>query len=1126
MKRILLTAALLSAHLFTLYAQTDQRTTTTKIADLLAREPAQNRDQLNANMEAMGALGKEGLEQLCLMLNETGKGDNTKMEYALNSYSYYILQQGKTAWRTSASAAYCSALAKTKDKENKAFIIRQLQTVASNDAVGCLQDYLKDERLADPAARALIKIHSPAADKVLADALKNSNGAIRYTLVEALGDAAYAGAAPAIAGLAGSTDGKLNKVVYYALGNIASPASLKLLADAAKKTGYTYDVTDATTSYLYYLNNLSNKNAAIADKAAQELLTATSTDKQVAARTAALKLLVKIRGAKSEPLLLAAIKSSNAQYREAALKFAGASLNDQNTAVWIKQLATAGKPQKAEIIRMLGNHQAASAQSAVIAAIKDSDAGVKLAAIQAAGKIGGTNAVAALLDVMKAGNKQETDAAKTSLLSLKGNDVAAQAAKLLATMPSYSKAALAEVIATRGGDQYADNIISLAQDNDTTVSKAAFTSLKGTASAGNISKLFPLLLSAGNAQNIAAAQDAIIVAEHSIPDTAQRLQQVQTAMQQAPAAKQFLFFPLLAGTGSKDALPLITSAFDKGDASAKEAVIDALSAWPSADATEPLFKLAAQTSGESSFNGLLHYINNTGYAGDQKLLLLRRAMPLAKTSAQKQQVLKSVARCNSFTALVYAAGYLDDASANQDAAQAVANIALNNPGFTGDIVKKALDKTLTVLSGQDSDYQKQAIRKHLTEMPAGAGFVPLFNGKDLTGWKGLVANPVERAKMDAASLAKAQQKADSAMQKGWVVKDGLLVFTGHGDNLCTDKKYGDFEMYVDWKITKEGDAGIYLRGSPQVQIWDTSRVDVGAQVGSGGLYNNEANPSKPLKLADNAIGEWNNFHIIMKGDRVTVYLNGELVVNNTVLENYWDRKQPIFPMEQIELQAHGTYVAYRDIYLKELPQQQPVALSDEEKKDGFKLLFNGITLDEWTGNKTDYAPEDGTISVNPKNGGHGNLYTKDEYSDFVYRFEFQLTPGANNGIGIRAPLEGDAAYVGMEIQVLDNEADIYKDLHEYQYHGSVYGVIPAKRGYLKPMGEWNTEEITAIGNKIKVVLNGTTILDGDITGSIANGTLDKKEHPGLKNKTGHIGFLGHGDMLKFRNIRVKDLSRK
>lgn len=200
-------------------------------------------------------------------------------------------------------------------------------------------------------------------------------------------------------------------------------------------------------------------------------------------------------------------------------------------------------------------------------------------------------------------------------------------------------------------------------------------------------------------------------------------------------------------------------------------------------------------------------------------------------------------------------------------------------------------------------------------------------------------------------------------------------------------------------------------------------------------------------------------------------------------------------------------------------------LTEEEKKDGFKSLFDGKDLDHWVGNKKGYQVEGGNIVVNPGHGSGGNLYTEAEYGDFVFRFQFQLTPGANNGIGIRTPLQGDAAYVGMEIQVLDNTASIYKDLHPYQYHGSVYGVIPAKRGYLKPVGQWNTEEIRAEGSKIRVTLNGHVIVDGDIDEASKDGTADHKSHPGLKNSKGHIGFLGHGSVVRFRDIRIKSLDQ-
>jgi len=192
------------------------------------------------------------------------------------------------------------------------------------------------------------------------------------------------------------------------------------------------------------------------------------------------------------------------------------------------------------------------------------------------------------------------------------------------------------------------------------------------------------------------------------------------------------------------------------------------------------------------------------------------------------------------------------------------------------------------------------------------GFEALFNGTDLTGWKGLVLNPEERAKMTPEQLAEAQAKADEAILPHWVVKDGAIEYDGKADSLCTAKDYGDFEMLVDWKIEPGGDSGIYLRGSPQVQIWD--RPDVG----SGGLYNNQNNPSQPLLKADNPPGQWNRFRMIMVGEKVTVYLNGILIVDEVTMENYWDRNKPIYPVEQIELQHHGSTLWFKNIYIREI----------------------------------------------------------------------------------------------------------------------------------------------------------------------------------------------------------------
>jgi hypothetical protein len=194
------------------------------------------------------------------------------------------------------------------------------------------------------------------------------------------------------------------------------------------------------------------------------------------------------------------------------------------------------------------------------------------------------------------------------------------------------------------------------------------------------------------------------------------------------------------------------------------------------------------------------------------------------------------------------------------------------------------------------------------------GFKALFNGKDLKGWKGLVADPPARAKMTPEELKAAQVKSDAEAFKHWIVNEGVIQYDGKNNNLCTIKDYGDFEFLVDWKIGPHGDSGIYLRGSPQVQIWDNP-------LGSGGLYNNQKNPSNPTKVADNPIGQWNRFRVLMVGDKVTVFLNNQLVVQNVTMENYWERSKPMYPFGAIELQHHGDSLYFKNIYVRELPRK-------------------------------------------------------------------------------------------------------------------------------------------------------------------------------------------------------------
>ena len=405
---------------------------------------------------------------------------------------------------------------------------------------------------------------------------------------------------------------------------------------------------------------------------------------------------------------------------------------------------------------------------------------------------------------------------------------------------------------------------------------------------------------------------------------------------------------------------------------------------------------------------------------------------------------------------------------------------------------------------------------------APAGFTPLFNGNDLTGWKGLVGNPQARAAMTAEELATKQKVADDSMRAHWSVADGGLVFDGKGESLCTAKDYGDFELYVDWKILEGGDSGLYLRGSPQVQIWDTEFENYfrhGAENGSGSLWNNQRNPRFPLVKADKPVGEWNTFFIRMVGERVTIKLNDQLIVDNVILENLWQRELPIYPRGQIELQNHGNTLYFRNLYIREIASEEANTLLEKRDAQYYDSIFNGRDFSGWKGELENYEVVDGSFMC--KAGKGGTVFTEKQYSDFISRLEFKLPPGGNNGLAIRYPGKGAPHLDGLELQVLDSEDPKYATLDPRQYHGSVYGLVPAHRGYLRPTGEWNFQQVTMRGSKHKVELNGFTILDSDL--SEVKESKDGAVPPGVKNTSGHFGFAGHDDAVAFRNISIREL---
>ena len=423
----------------------------------------------------------------------------------------------------------------------------------------------------------------------------------------------------------------------------------------------------------------------------------------------------------------------------------------------------------------------------------------------------------------------------------------------------------------------------------------------------------------------------------------------------------------------------------------------------------------------------------------------------------------------------------------------------------------------------------------LTAQEKDSRFVSLFNGKDLTGWRGgdtfdhrkLLAMPDDkRAEQIAKWTAKMMETNKATGKSHWYVENGELVNDGFGAYATTEKDYGDFEFFVEYKTVPKADSGIYLRGVPQVQIWDfteTAKFSIGANKGSGGLWNNSAGaPGKdPLVLADHPFGEWNKFRILMVGARVSIWLNGNLVVDHANMENYYDRKVSVPARGPIQLQTHGGEIRWRNIKLREIGGEEANEILASKGGNGFKSIFNGKDFSGWEGPVDNYVVTNGTLLCKPGKGG--TIYTKEEFSDFVSRLEFKVPPGGNNGLAIRYPGKGDTAYVGMcELQILDDNYDKVKGkLDPRQVHGSAYGMVAAQRGYHRPVGEWNFQETTVQGSKIKVELNGTVILDADLS-SVTN-YMGNSPHPGKDRKSGHFGFAGHSDPVAFRNVSIKKL---
>ena len=1090
-----------------------QRTTATIVADALDQLPAERQRTYDSVVKDLASTGAEGINQLAGMLVPADKGKNATLEYALYAVVSYVTGPEKDAERAEVRKGLKESIDKCTDNANKAFLMNMLQRCATAEDAPFFVKYAKDKYLADWAINGLGMIEGM--DDALLELMKN-DGACREKLAYAAGDKKLAAAEPVLIGWLKGADAPTQKAIYHALGILGTAKSLPVLGAAAKAAKYDWvPETDVTASYLRLIQKLAAQNDKAAIVAAKALL---RTDKAYV-RGAGLESVVAAEGAKAKALVLAALADNNREYRVNALRLSEKFADEAWYATVAKTLKVRGDKQvKADILNWLGTNHVASQIDGVVANMNSANEEIALAAIAAASKIGGDKALEALVAQLNGKNAQ---AATAALLSFNGkvNDKVINA---LDADKATQIAALG-IASTRSMEAAADKVFAMLNSADAETSAAAYKALAGVVEPKDFGRLCDLIEKDGG-KHTADIQKAMKNALLSLSGD----KQMETLLPAVNKSSNVsLYYPVLAQVGNSAAIAEILKGYN---GNYKKEAFAALLTVDNVEMIDVLYNIAVKDNANAQA-ALARYTNMVSKSANtpvRKYQLYRKALEIATDAKVQGNLLKLLGGTNTYQAFLLASNYLDNKAVAEEAAGAIRTIASKNTGnFGGEPVRKAMEKAIEVfkaIGDADAGYAIDDLKSLLQKLPE-AAYAPVFGNET---WAAVALNPVEKAAMKAKKVKKAEAAAAAAAANVWkATENGMAYAGGAAATMGSGKNYENFELMFEWK--GEGKAGLGVRSIPQ--------IDLGGEK-SGALSGNVEGKNAPTQLADNAAGEWNTVYVKVLNDRVTVNVNGVETAANVILENVCDRNIPAFVEGQLMLIGEGAPVEFREMYIRELPSTPRFELSEEEKKAGFEVLFDGTSMHKWTGNTTDYVPVDGTIYVTAQYGGTGNLYTKKEYSDFVYRFEFAFVrKGVNNGVGVRTPMGVDAAYEGMELQILDHDAPIYKNLREYQQHGSVYGIIPAKRVKFPALGEWNTEEIRFEGDYVKVTVNGEVILEGNIReacqghnvapdGSKKNPyTVDKKNHPGLFNKKGHIGFLGHGSGVKFRNIRILDLSK-
>lgn len=888
-----------------------------KVDEWLRQLPASNQVESEKIFSEMLEAGSPVVYELGRRLAVPGEADDSLVRYAIDGLVTLSGKPGHESRKESLAADLLKLAAVSRHDEIKKFLLEEVQYVVSRKHLAQLALHLKNPGLTEYAVRAILRVKGPETEKVLIENLDRVLPEARLPLVQALGSLRSREAGPGLRLLATSADPAIRNAALSALAEIPDPAAETLLASIPILASH-QERRLALELYLRFVRRLAEEGHRARALAIAHRLTEILTARDEASlRCEALNIVAAISGEKSIPDIIKAIWSEEPSYRQHGLELA----RKYRWPGLLKELAENldGLPpvNRAAVIEFMGGLDQEVKAETIAPYLDDPEQGVRLAAIRTLFKLKREEAVARLLTRLT-NSENEARLILELVRTLKPEHYLGPIKENLSQFSDGIKIVVFQTLSELIGPDWKKEVLAASNSENPELKKAAVECLYQTVGSNDLAWLVDRYFSLQDPSLSPGYQKAIISALGKIQDSTVRQKTFLGIINKKTGKEQADLIRLLPQVGGAGSLDLVVRHLDDGSPEIRAAAVAALGSWPDFEASSHLVNLIKKSDNRTfrylAFQGLARLMKDAATDREIKFRVLDELRSLAIYPDEKNFLLTAWASVRDERSLKEIAAFFTDENLRERAALLACRLArpvAGEKGLSGFETIMILKRALTLLK---DDLEIEETEMYLDRLLRPEGFQPLFNRKDLQGWKGLVADPVQRARMTPEELQAAQQKADEDMRQHWKVVAGELVFDGRGHSLCTAKDYCDFELFVDWKIEPGGDSGIYLRGSPQVQIWDPAQW----REGSGGLYNNQKNPNKPLKRADNPVGSWNTFYIKMIDERVTVYLNGELVVDNVVMENYWERDKPIYRCGQIELQAHNTPLYFKNIYVREI----------------------------------------------------------------------------------------------------------------------------------------------------------------------------------------------------------------